>query len=302
MRVNLEQLQTFVTLIRCGSFTRAAEELDVTQPAVTRHVQRLEHELGVPLLTRGRGVLQLSPAGERLAEYAEEVLEGYQRLKEQVGRHAALAGALRITASSAPGEFLVPGLVAGFTALNPQVSPQILLADSAEVALQLRDRRCDVGFAGVETADEDLHYQEIGTDELVLVVPPGHPFAGRGDVALEELAGQPFLEREPGSGTQQSFRGALARQGRALPAYRTVMVLGTTQAIISAAKGGLGMGLVSSLALRDRGSSTGGPVGVRIEGLDLTRSLYMVVARDRLLGPVPAAFLTWVLLEKVPAT
>lgn len=297
--MNIEQLQTFVTLIRCGSFTRAAEELDLTQPAVSRHIQRLEHELGVPLLVRGRGSLDLSVAGERLREYAEEVLEGYQRLRDLVGRESSpLAGPLRITASTAPGEFLVPGLVATFTARHPLVTPQILMADSAEVAMQLRDRRCDVGFSGVEFPDADLHYQEIGADELTLAVPAGHPFAARRSVELNELTGQPFLEREPGSGTQQSFRAALARHGRSLPAYRTVMVLGTSQAIISAVQSGYGMGLVSSLALHGRGS--GGPVGVRISDLDLQRCLFMVVARDRALGPAAAAFVTWVLLEQAP--
>ncbi|GAC1368415.1 MAG: selenium metabolism-associated LysR family transcriptional regulator [Actinomycetota bacterium] len=293
--MNLDQLETFLALIRCGSFTRAAEELAMTQPAVSRHIQRLEEDLGVCLLTQRRGHIELSAAGERLREYADEVVAGYQRLQE-VLRHEAspLIGTLNITASSAPGEFVVPGLVAGFTALHPQVAPRILMADSSEVAAQLRDRRCDVGFCGVEAPGRDLHHQEIGTDEIVLAVPSGHPFGKRPSIEVRELAGQPFLAREAGSGTHQTFLAALAELGLELPAYRTVMVLGSTQAIISAVQGGYGMGLVSSLALEGRGH--GGPIGVRVSDLALRRSLHMVVERDRPLGPVPAAFVTWVLL------
>lgn len=293
--MNLDQLETFLALVRCGSFTRAAEESGMTQPAVSRHIQRLEEDLGVSLLTQRRGHVELSAAGERLQEYADEVVAGYQRLREVLRQEASpLVGNLNITASSVPGEFVVPGLVAGFTALHPQVTPRILMADSSEVAQQVRDRRCDVGFSGVEAPGRDLHHQEIGADEIVLAVPSGHPFAKRTSIEVAELAGQPFLVREPGSGTHQTFLAALAQRGYDVPAYRTVMVLGSTQAIISAVQSGYGMGLVSSLTLEGRGLT--GPVGVRVSDLALRRSLHMVVERDRPLGPVPAAFVTWVLL------
>src|SRR6266550_6252357 len=109
--VNLDQLETFLVLARCGSFTRAAAELHLSQPAVSRHVQKLEQELGVSLLTRRRGRIELSEAGERVRSYAEDVVGGYHRLVTHLGNHPSrLAGDLRIVASTTPGEFLVPGL------------------------------------------------------------------------------------------------------------------------------------------------------------------------------------------------
>lgn len=295
--MNLDQLQTFVVLARCRSFTQAAQELNLSQPAVSRHVQRLEHELGTALLNRRRGDIELSEAGERLRSYAEEVVGGYERLLAVLGRGARpLEGELRISASTTPGEFLVPGLVAAFTARNPKVTPRILICDSAEVAAHLRARRSDIGFSGVEVPDRDLHHQEFASDEIVLAVPRDHPFASRETVALGELTGERFLIREAGSGTHRSFLAALREQGWQTPAYRTVMVLGTTQAIVSGVQDGYGIGLVSARSLEARGP--GGPVAVRVAGLSLRRPLFLVVEKERTLAAAPSAFATWVLLQR----
>jgi DNA-binding transcriptional LysR family regulator len=298
--LNLDQLETFLALARCGSFTRAAGELHLSQPAVSRHIQKLERELGTPLLTRRRGRIELSQAGERVRSYAEDVAGGYDRLVADLGQQPSrLAGELRIIASTTPGEFLVPGFVSAFTASHPRVSPRIQIADSAEVVAQLRSRKADVGFSGAKLPGRDLVHRHIATDEIVLAVPPLHSFAGRPSVELSELAGQPFLTRESGSGTHLSFLALLAEHGLEAPPYRSVMVLSNTAAIVSAVGSGYGIGLVSCLALQGRGP--GGPVAVRIAGLTLTRSLYLVVEKDRPLPPPAASFAAWVPGQEAPA-
>ncbi|MEA2501477.1 MAG: LysR family transcriptional regulator, low CO2-responsive transcriptional regulator [Actinomycetota bacterium] len=297
--MNLDQLQTFLLLARCGSFTRAAAELHLSQPAVSRHIQKLERELGVTLLTRRRGRVELSPAGERVRSYAEEVVGGHVRLLADLAEQPSrLAGELRIVASTTPGEFLVPGLVSAFTTSHPRVSPRIQIADSTEVVAQLRSRNADVGFSGVKLPGRDLVHRPIATDEIVLAVPPLHPFASRTSVELSELAGQPFLTRESGSGTHLSFLALLAEHGLEVPPYRSVMVLSNTAAIVSAVGNGYGIGFVSCLALRGRGPE--GPVAVRIAGLTLTRSLYLVVEKDRPLPPPAASFAGWVPSQQTP--
>ena len=297
--MNLDQLQTFLLLARCGSFTRAAAELHLSQPAVSRHIQKLERELGVTLLTRRRGRVELSPAGERVRSYAEEVVGGHVRLLADLAEQPSrLAGELRIVASTTPGEFLVPGLVSAFTTSHPRVSPRIQIADSTEVVAQLRSRNADVGFSGVKLPGRDLVHRPIATDEIVLAVPPLHPFASRTSVELSELAGQPFLTRESGSGTHLSFLALLAEHGLEVPPYRSVMVLSNTAAIVSAVGNGYGIGFVSCLALQGRGP--GGPVAVRIADLTLTRSLYLVVEKDRPLPPPAASFAGWVPNQETP--
>jgi len=298
--LNLDQLETFMVLARCGSFTRAAAELHLSQPAVSRHIQKLEQELGVTLLTRRRGRVELSQAGDRVRSYAEEVVGGHDRLVADLGEQPSrLAGDLRIVASTTPGEFLVPGLVSAFTASHPRVAPRIQIADSTEVLATLRSRKADVGFSGIKFQGRDLVHRQIATDEIVLAVPPDHAFAARTSVELSELAGQPFLTREAGSGTHLSFLALLAEHGLEAPRYRPVMVLSNTAAIVSAVRNGYGIGFVSCLALQGRGP--GGPVAVRISGLALTRSLYLVVEKDRPLPPPAASFAAWVPSQDAPA-
>ena len=273
-------LESFLAVTRHGSFTLAARERNLTQPGVSRHVQKLERELGATLLERHSGSVVPTAAGRRLQTYAEEALQRHRRFLAELRQEIeALAGELRVAASSTPGEFLVPGWVTRFTALHPHVRPQVFIADSSEVIVELRERRWDIGSVGVRLPGRDLRYDVIAEDQVVLAVPPDHPFATRSEVQLAELEGQPFLEREGGSGTQLSVRSALARRGLPLPRYRVVMVLNTTQAIVSAVQNGYGIGLVSSLAMQARDSS---------------RPLFLVRHRRRLLSPLASAFADWI--------
>ena len=150
----------------------------------------------------------------------------------------------------------------------------------------------DIGFVGARLPGSGLRYDVVAQDEVVLAVPVGHSFADRNEVELSDLEGQPFLEREGGSGTLRSVRQILSKNGLALPAYRVVMVLSSTQAILSAVERGYGIGWVSSLALR--GARAGHVAGVRLAGVPLMRNLYLVQEKQRPLPVVAAAFAQWV--------
>ena len=291
--MDLGRLESFLAVARHRSFTQAARELHLTQAGVSRQVQKLERELGVALLERRRGAVVLTAAGARVRAYAEEVLDRHRRLIEDLRPEpATLAGELRIAASTTPGEFLVPDLVAQFTERYPAVQPRIFITDSAGVIEELSERRWDVGFMGMQIPGRGLRYDVIARDEVVLAVPAGHPYAGRGTVRLAELAEQPFLEREGGSGTLLSVRTVLAERGLSLPAYRVVMTLSTTQAIVSAVEHGYGLGWVSSLALESRDARR--VALVRLAEIPLDRALYLVQDGRRPLPPVAAAFAEWV--------
>lgn len=291
--MDLDWLRSYLAVARHRSFTSAARELHLTQPGVSRQIQKLEREVGVPLLVRGQGPLTLTPAGERFLTFAEETVERYERLLRDL-RSASpmLAGELRIVASTTPGEFIVPGLVAAFTQRFPDVHAEVMITDSTTVLQELRAGRWDIGFSGVMLRGEGLRYDAIAQDEIVLIAPVDHTLAGRGEVTLDDLAGQPFIEREDGSGTLISLQRAVASQGLRLPAYRRVMVLSSTDAIISAVERGYGMGWVSSLALAHR--RPGSVATLRVRGLTLRRPLYLVRQTARPLPPVPAAFADWV--------
>jgi DNA-binding transcriptional LysR family regulator len=291
--MDLLLLRSFLVVAERGSFTMAARELGLTQPGVSRQVRKLERELGATLLRREHGVVRLTPAGERVLAFARAVVAGERELRHALRAHAgAVAGPLRIAASTTPGEFLVPGLVARFVERHPDVEPAIAIADSTAVVEDLLARRADVGFVGARLPRPGLRYAVIAEDEVVLAVPASHPFAGRASVELAALHGQPFVEREGGSGTSLSVRRLLAERGMSLPPHRVVMVVNTTQAMVSAIQRGYGIGFVSSLALVDR--VPGRVVALRLADVQLRRPLYLTYEARRPLPLAASAFVTFV--------
>jgi DNA-binding transcriptional LysR family regulator len=287
--VDLEDLRNFVAVAREGSFTRAATTVALTQPALSRQVQRLERTLGVQLLARRGARVELTAAGARFLTFAEDTLDRYQTLlSDLTGTVPEVAGELRIVASTTPGEFVVPGLVSTFAARYPRVHALVRIADTAEVVAALADGSADLGFTGAVIERPGLAYRVIGEDEIVLAVPAAHPLAASGETLVAALAGAAFVEREGGSGTLLMVRRLLAAQGASLPPHRVVMSLSTTQAIVTAVQQGLGVGFVSIQALERRPSP--GVAIVRLAGLRLCRPLYLVVDDRQPLSPVARAF------------
>ena len=292
--MDIDELESFAAVCRSGSFTQAARLRRLTQPGVSRHVQRLEQELGVRLFERGGRALTLTPAGSKLLGYAEEALARQRQFIGSIKTDGErLAGDLRIAASTTPGECLLPGLLAEFTEHHPEVRSRLFIADSAAVMEELSQQQWDLGFVGVQAGTSSLRYDVIGRDEIILAVPREHPFAARGQIATGELASQPLIEREGGSGTLRAFRKALSAAGIPLPRYRTVMVLNSAHGILSAVHSGLGLGLVSSLEFEQHGF--GRVHRVRFNDVSLERDLYMVRLRTRPLSQPAAAFAAYVL-------
>ena len=291
--MDVSALRSFVAVCRKGSFQEAARERHVSQPGVSRHIKRLETELGVNLLVRQRKRVVPTAAGSRLFAYAVDSIAAHDRVIESLARDdAAVEGELRIAASTAPGEYLLPGLLSQFTEIYPRVRPLVAVTDSASATIQVEDGHADLGFTGMREARPDLEWTVVAEDELVLAVPGRHPFAGRAAVDVNELQGLPFIEREPGSGTWTGLRRALDRAGVKDPGYIPVMVVNSTHATLAAVNNGFGFSIVSSLAVHEHEFDHVYPA--RLTGIDTTRSLYMV-RRDSLDSSVAQAFGDWVL-------
>ena len=294
--MELTEMETFLAVARHRSFTGAAWDLRLTQPGVSRQIQKLERELEAVLLERRRGGLRLTSAGEQFKAYAEDALERHGQLLTNLRAGVeALSGDLSIIASTTTGEFIVPDLVARFTALHPDVVPEVFVTDTAQVVEEMGDTRWDIGFVGARLPGRGLRYEVIGEDEILLAVPAAHPFAQRGEIDLSELEGQPFLEREGGSGTLRSVYAALAKHGVALPSHPVAMGVSSTQAILAGVDRGFGVGWVSALAFVP--GWKGRVESVRLKGLPLRRSLYLVQNRQRALPAVATAFADWVRQE-----
>jgi len=286
--MDFDQLRSFVAVARLGNFTGAARERGLTQPGISRQIQRLEREVGALLFERPGGASRLTAPGERFLAYAEAALAAQASALESIREPADVEGALRIIASTTPGAYLVPQLVARFQARHPRVRPEIAVVDSAAVLEAVLASQWELGFVGGIVADSRLRVWPIAEDEVVLAVPSRHPLAREGVVSLRDLANLPFLEREEGSGTVQSLTHALGRQHLSLPPRRVVMVLSSCQAIIAAVRQGLGVGFVSTLALAEAGVAD--VAGVRLAEVSTRRRLSLVYRSSPPLPTVARAF------------
>jgi DNA-binding transcriptional LysR family regulator len=292
--MNVQHLRTLLTIVEQGSLSQAARAMRVSQPAVTKQVQRLEQELEAALLVRGpQQQVALTPAGEQVLAFARETLAHFEALQEQLALLKTVTrGNLALAASTIPGEYLLPGLLAAFRDQCPQVQVEVIIADTAEVVHRVLADEADVGFVGAAVDRPGLRLERLASDEVVLVVPPEHSFAGRGHVAVEELRGQPLVLREEGSGTRRSVEGALATAGRALAEKNVVLTLGSTQSVLRAVEQGLGLGFVSARAAA-QAQADGHLVCVRLDGVDLRRDLYLAYLVQRLSDPLVAHFLAF---------
>ena len=242
MAVTLTQLAAFLTVVRRGSVTAAAEELYVTQPSVSAAVAALEREVGAKLLERdGRG-LRPTAAGEAFAPYAAHVLglleEGRRAAQEAVegGRVT-----LRISAVTSAGDHVVPPLIRAFRDAHPELDIDLHIGNRREVFAGLLEHRADVAITGRVPEDDRLAGEPFAVNEIVLVTAADDPLAKRRWVAVDELVGRPWLVREPGSGSRAMADEWLRRHGL-VPSLLTV---GSNTALREAARAGLGIGLVS---------------------------------------------------------
>ena len=280
--MDVSHVRTLLEIVRRGSFSEAASALNISQPAVSLHVQRLEREIGARLLDRGGARARLTPHGEIFVQHAERIVAADAEMREDIARLAHdLTGALRLAASTIPGEFLLPGLLADFTALHPNVTATLTVGDTEEVIGELESGESDVGFTGAPARRAALKQEPVYTDTLVLVAPADHPFAGRPSVGINELPGQRLIARETGSGTMASIQRILADAGVDARQWTPSVVLGSTQAVLNGVEAGLGVSFVSALAAR-RGVSAGTIAAVALDGAALERDLFMVYQEERI--------------------
>jgi len=292
--MNLDYLRTYLEVIRLGSFSEVARKLSISQPAVSFQIHKLERDLGVRLLDRGQKTITLTDAGKRLLLFAEVVereraslARDLEQLREKV------MGNIIIAASTIPGEVLLPPILGEFQALHPAVGAQVEVSDSMTVISGVQERAYDVGFCGIAPEGKELDYFKIAEDEIVLIVFPEHPFAQREDVSFLELEGEPLLFREETSGTQQSLKSLLTKAGLSTEKWSPNLILGTTQAVVSAVEARVGIAFVSNLAIK-KSVALGLVKEVAIEGLKLSRDFYCIYRKERVVSRLLGEFIAFV--------
>jgi DNA-binding transcriptional LysR family regulator len=295
--MNIEHLKTFQEIVRLGSFSDVAKKLGISQPAVSFQIQKLEQELGMRLVDRSQRTITLTQAGQRLLRFAETVAAERESLRADLEQmREDISGDLHIAASTIPGEFLLPSLLAEFKKMHPAVKIRLDVSDSLTVIDRIRDHTCEIGFCGVTPEGRDLTSFKVAGDEIVLIVFPGHPFARKGEIAPDELEGEPLIFREATSGTQRSLENLLSRAGLNIRKWVPNMVLGSTQSVVSAVAAGAGIAFISNLAIKNS-LSQGYVRQVSVKGLRLVRDFYCVYRQERIVSRLLEGFINFVQIE-----
>jgi len=282
MQLSLRQFEVFLAVARAKSFRAAADVLHLSQPALSQHVAELERELGARLFDRlGRSVA-LTEAGRILEDHALRLFATLASAREAIAELGGLKrGSLVVGASTTPGIYVLPAVIALFQRRNPGIALSLQVANSAVIEERIRWNEIDLGVVGGHAFHPGEECLASGLhDELVLIVPAGHPWARRREVAPAFLADQRLLVREEGSATREVAERALQHAG---VKFGASMEVGHTEAIKQAVMAGLGVALVSVHAARGDVAS-GRLHALRLKGVRIRRHFHVIHNEARTLS------------------
>jgi DNA-binding transcriptional LysR family regulator len=279
------RLRAFAALARQGSFSRAADELGISQPAVSRHVADLEAQVGMPLVVRGRRVTTLTDAGQFLADHVSRAEALLSRATGGLGAmRDAETGSLRVAASSTPGTYLLPLAIASFAHARPGISLEVASVTSARAAELVRGHRVDLGLVGGFAAAFDLDGAPLLEDEIVII---GQPSLADDRLTARDVGELTWIHREEGSATRAAMEAGWSGAGIA---PRRRIVLETWEAIKLAVAHGVGVAAISRLAL-DQELKAGSLAVLSVPGWHVVRQLSVIYTRDVPLTPPASLFL-----------
>lgn len=289
--MDIDYLETFLAVARSGSFTEAAGLRHLTQPAVSRQVQRLEEDLGVRLFQQTGRRVQLTAQGQLLLE------EGARLIGQVRGVRAALEdlgqlrrGELRVGASSTPGTYMIPRTLAAFHGEHPGVELRYEIANSRAIEGKVVRGDLDLGFVG-EPVDTNHTTREVfANDAICLIAAPAHHLARRRAVPIDEILDKQYIAREEGSATRRAFEQWLARRA---VTWRPYLELDSVEAVKQTVAAGLGIAAVSRIAV-DWEVQAGRLAVVKAQNMQISRELFVLYRKDVRLSAAAVAFLSMV--------
>jgi DNA-binding transcriptional LysR family regulator len=283
---NLYPLHVFRLVAQLGSVTRTAQELFISQPAVSAHLKTVEAKYGEILFERTPRGMKLTPAGEALHEHAGRVFALYEGMITAIAEmRGEVRGEIVVAASSTPGAYLVPNLLREFQQRYPAAQPVLKVGDSGEVLAWLHDYRAPLGVIGEMAITDDLERVEIGSDKLQLVVGADDPLRRTRHITPAQLQSRTLFLREFGSSTRA---GSVELLGDLLTAFARTVELTNTEAIKQSVAAGLGVAVLSSWTTRLE-EAAGLLQPVKDSRFRQSRKFYLVKRKDRVLSGGAAA-------------
>jgi DNA-binding transcriptional LysR family regulator len=288
--MDTRQLAAFCAVVERKSFSEAAERLGVSQPAVSQQIRSLEERLGQKLLDRSGRRVEPTEAGSRLYRGAQRLLAQERQLLDDVagGAEGPLRGQLAIGASTGPGGTVVPVLLCEFADANPEVTVDLSIFDTQTIVDRVARRELELGVVGATPRNRSVAYEPFFRDEVVLVCPPKHRFAGQ-KVTLDDLRGEPLIVMQEGAGVRQVIEDELRRAGTRLRDLDVRLELGLQESVKSAVEAGHGVTFISRTAVESE-LTAGTLAGAAVVGVEPSREISLVRAAGRVATRVADAF------------
>jgi DNA-binding transcriptional LysR family regulator len=291
--MDTRQLAAFVAVVEKKSFSQAAERLGVTQPAISLQIRSLEERLGRRLLDRSGRRVEPTEAGLVLYRKAQRILQLEHQLDEELAREetGALHGTLALGASTGPGGHLVPLLLCEFQREHPDLTVSLTISDTDRVIDEVADRELELGVVGALRRNRALEFEPLVRDEIVLAVPPGHPYAGK-QMPLEQLRREQYIAMQEGAGVRHVIEEELRAAGLRVRDLESQLELGLQESVKSAVAAGYGVTFISRTAIEGE-LAAGTLAAASIKGLEPARQIYVVRASGRVPTRAAAEFLTF---------
>lgn len=284
--VTLRQMRVFAAVARHLSFTRAAQELHLTQPAVSQQVSLLEDEVGMPLFEQIGRKIRLAPAGMELLRYATQVTELLREAGETLAAMRGLKrGVLKLGAVST-AKYFAPTLLSAFAPAYPEVTIKFTVANREEIVKLLGANELDLVIMGRPPRELDTTAEPFARHPLVIIAAPDHPLTRRRHIPLKSLTRESFIIREQGSGTRASMEHVFRE--RAVP-FRATMEVSSNETIKQAVMAGMGLSFISSHTIGLE-AGAGKLAILDVAGLPVVRDWYVIHLREKILSPIAAAF------------
>ncbi|MFH1703901.1 MAG: selenium metabolism-associated LysR family transcriptional regulator [Nitrospirota bacterium] len=287
--MDIHHLRVFTSVFKNRSFSKASEELHLTQPTISDHVKTLEEELDCKLFDRlGRTIIPTKEA-EVLYSHALEIIEKTNTIKEVISQtRKEIKGELIIGASTIPGTYLLPSIMAEFQRKYPSVSFQILVSDSRGIIDKVSKHELLLGIVGAKLDDEQINYIPFVEDELIVVSSPS--MIKSNSITLKGLTKFPMVLREEGSGTRREVEKILEGKGISLGGIKIAGIFGSTDAIKQAVKAELGISILSKLSVADE-LKHNILKEIKLTDTQMKRKFYIITHKKRTLPLLHAVFL-----------
>lgn len=289
--MDLWQLHVFVSVVEKKSFSKASQAINLSQPTVSTHVKELEDLFHCRLLDRLGKTTEPTRAGRVLYDHAKQLLalrdQTQSAMMDFLGH---TKGELKVGGSTIPAGYIIPKLMGGFIREFPQVSISLYAGDTLQVIDLVKNGDLELGMVGALSSDPAIFQERLMTDEMKLIVPAHHKWAGRTSIACSEIFNEPFIAREKGSGTWQSILKSMDGAGFSSQNLFTCVTMGNSISVIQGILNHVGISILSTMAVADE-IKAGRLHALSVTDLDLSRYFYLTLACKRTQSPICNKFI-----------